>query len=265
MATVEVFRSMALDMATVRPPAGLELSQISAALGAFDSDHAADTETTTVTSLSDRRQRRVGIPAWLGAAAAAALVVGGIGFAATRSGSNDDATDTAAPSLSASATNSAAEDDAMDDDAELSTEMVEEEMVEEEMAADGAEGGSDVQADGDDSTAFDDPAAEESGQAPADREAEAAAAAAFYEENGPFALAELDADTAAGFLEQLTGAPLLPIEESPCSASPVVADLPGVDSFIPVVFKDELSSLIVQSGVPDTARIIGPTCEVELS
>ncbi len=269
MASVELFRSMALGMASVTPPPGLELNQISAALRAFDTDVAGAAETvgrtpsTTVTSLEDRRRRTVGVPSWLGAAAVAALVVGGIGFAATRSGSDDAATDTAAPSLSASANNAAAEDEAMSDDAALSTEM-----VEEETADDTADGGSDVQADEDDpadSADSAEPSAEESGQAPADREAEAAAAAAFYEENGPFALSDLEADTAAGFLEQLTGAPLLPIGESPCAASPVVTDLPEVDSFIPVVFEDVPSSLIVQAGVPGTALIIGPTCEIELS
>ncbi len=219
MATVEVFRSMAIDMAAVTPPPGLALGQISAALSAFDTNPAFDTDapSPTVTSLSDRRRRSVGLPSWLGAAAVAALVVGGIGFAATRDSSDDAATDTAAPSLSASATNAEAEDDAVSDDAALSTEM-----VEEEMAEDMADGGSDTQADGDVSADFEEPAAEEAGQAPADRAAEAAAAAAFYEENGPFALADLQADTAAGFLEQLVGAPLLPIEESPCAASPVV-------------------------------------------
>lgn len=271
LARVDTFRSMATDVSLVTPPPGLAARQIAAALEAFDTGTTSAAQTppvtqahatsATVTSLTDRAQRR-GLPSWLGAAAVAALVVGGIGFAATSGGNGDDASDTAAPSLSASATNDGAEEgDVAADDAAMATEMADGDVVEEEMADEAADGG-DVASDSGGSDDAEEPAAE---LAPTDRAAEIAEARAYYEENGPVLLADLDADTAAGFYEQLLDAPLLPFEESPCFESPSVMELADVDSFIPVIFGDAPSSLVVQRGEPTTARIIGATCEIELS
>ncbi len=277
MARVDEFRSMASNVTPVTVPSGLAASQIAAALDEFDRHlSAAPTteiaavpaavDTASVTSLSERR-RRAAVPAWLGAAAVAALVVGGIGFAATRSGSDDAASDTAAPSLSGSATNEAAEARSSDAVEESMADSIE---MEAEMEAEMADAGSDLQADdagaGDGDDAADDAADDATTEtAPIDPAAAAEAAAAFYDENGPVLLGDLEADTAAGYVEQLTDAPLLPIDASPCAESPVMADIVGVDSFIPVVFADEPASLVLQAGAPETARIIGPTCELELS
>jgi len=80
----------------------------------------------------------------------------------------------------------------------------------------------------------------------------------------PIPLDDLDAATAAGYLELLDGQPLQPIDASPCAGSPLVEGLFGVDSFISVVFRGEIASLLVQEGAPSTAVIVGPTCEIEL-
>ena len=78
-------------------------------------------------------------------------------------------------------------------------------------------------------------------------------------------LTDIEATTASDYYEQLLDLPLLPIDNSSCADSPVVAEFVAVKGFVPVVFDGALGSLIVLEGTPDTAVIVGPTCEVDQS
>ena len=260
LALVEEFRAMAADVSNVSVPAGLAPSQIAAALDAFD----AASEATNVTSMADRRAKEpAGLPSWLGAAAVMALVVGGLGFAATRGSGGDDEAATADVAPSASASNEANESAAttmMMDGAGESADLDDGEAFATEVAGD----------DGDDDAAMEADESMEEGSddaaAPTDRSTlTAEEAEAFYDDNGPINLAEFEATTATEYYEQLIDRPLRPIDASPCADSPLVAGLFGVDSFIPVVFDGELASLIFQDGAPNTALIVGPSCEIEQS
>lgn len=282
MARVEAFQAIAADLSNVAPPPDLGRMQISAALDLFDQQHApaAAPETTPpvspagVTSLAERRERKQskGIPSWLGVAAAGALVVGGLGFASTLGGGDDDAstTDAAMESseeLSASAASrvqdeatattaaDSAESFASDDAMEESDEMdaMEEETASEDAAAPEADS---TDEDSADEESADDAAAGDDAGEDASEVAETGPS--------PVPLDGLEADTAAGYLALLSDQPLQPIDNSPCAGSPLVDGLFGVDSFIPVVFDGVVSSLLVQEGVPSTAVIVGPTCEIEL-
>lgn len=307
MARVRSFEVMASDLSSVTPPPDLARLQIGAALDAFDQQNESSTpplravpspqaastgaissetassktaSSSTVTSLSDQRERKQarGIPNWLAAAAALALVVGGLGFVSTLVGGGDD-TDTASVALdsddaSASGANrtfdeessaeaesaetlmtesdamdtEAMEDDAMADDATDEAAEAPEEAMEEAEA--------EVETSGDDAAtdeASDDDTSSE------DTSSDETAVAA-----GPVPLDGLEAATAQEYFELLSGQPLRPVADSPCAESPLVTGLFGVDSFIEVVFDGEVSSLLVQDGVPSTAVIVGPTCQVEL-
>lgn len=273
IARVQTFEAIASDLSNVAPPPDLARMQISAALDLFDQQQAPAASTAPlpaaspespsgVTSLADRRERKQskGMPSWLGIAAAGALVVGGLGFASTLGGSDSDDSSAdvameASDEIAESGANRTFDDAAATTTAQDSaspeaaaSEAMEEEAFE-EMEADTME---DDAADEDEAMEESDDAMEESG----DDAGETAV--------GPIPLDGLDATTAAEYLELLGDQPLQPIENAPCAGSPLVEGLFGVDSFLPVVFDGVISSLLVQEGVPSTAVIVGPTCEIEL-
>lgn len=271
MALVHEFETMASDLANVTPPPDLGRLQVSAALDLFDEQRAAATlptaaapvaaasvTATPVTSLSDRRQRRQakGIPSWLGIAAAAALVVGGLGFATTLTGNEDgeaatadfDASSDGAEDRAASSTNA-------DSDDEVSEGL----MAESATATTAADSGDDDAMEDSGGDAMEDEAMEDDAMEEATEPAPAEDPT-----RSPFPLDDLDATTAREYFELLSDQPLLPIDDSPCAGSPLVEGLFGVDSFLPVVFEGELASLLVQAGAPSTAVIVGLTCEIAL-
>lgn len=269
LATVERFRMIAVENADVHPPAGLAELQIAAALDVFDArrdelsgtgDPArlGRTGTAPVTALAERRARRSSLPTWLGAAAVSAIVIGGLGIVATRGTGGDDEVASVETTVSASASNAVDSDDS--DTAAMEAPQAE--------LADGAE--SDRATEADEATmdaveeelVGDDAEATEEGSGPL---FDPKAAADFYAENGPIDLAEYDGTTAADYYQQLLDLPLQPIEASPCADSPLVAGLFEVDRFIPVIFDRQQASLVVRSGSPSTALIIGSTCEISLS
>lgn len=281
LALVESFRTTARDVGRATPPPGLSADHINAALDLFDLQHRATTtgaapaaaaavravETSTpptVSSLSEHRARRSRLPSWLGAAAVATLIVGGLGFAATLSRGDDEANEAATAETSASAssadrgadTAAMAEDTDSSGDAEMAaveadesaqqegTEVAEAEEAMEEVAEDAAM----------------DSESGESAKAPGAQDP-----ATFYAERGPINLADFEADTARDYLEQLRQTfPLQPIADSPCVGSPLVQELFGADSFYPVVFASRPAWLIFLDGDPSTALLVGPTCEIEL-
>lgn len=283
LARVEMFRSMATDLSDVTPPPDLARMQIGAALDLFD-EQVVQTTTpveqsvpTAVTSLADRRQakRSRGIPTWLGAAAALALVVGGLGFASSALVDNES-DDTAAMDASteeidpSSRTNDGAassaaapeaemlsgDDDAMDDSA-----MDDDAMDDSAMEDDSADGDDAMDDSAMEDDAMEEGASEDSGESDSDDSTEVDAAT----DLSPIPLDDLEASSAAEYYEQLLDQPLQPIADSPCAASPLVEGLFGVDSFLPVVFNGELGSLLVQDGVASTAVIVGPACTIELN
>ena len=276
---VEEFRATASQLGDVSAPAGLATAQISAALDVFDAQTletasapvaaATPPPAANVASLADRRAKRsAGMPSWLGAAAVTALVVGGLGFAATRGSNTDDeaATDAAAPAASASNDTNAAGAEMMEDSAESADFGDGEQLTETTIVAEGVESDSDDAAGADEAMEESDTAEDEGAAAPEDRSLFTPdQAKVFYDNNGPFNLADIEAETASEYYEQLSDQPVRPIDDSPCAESPLVAGLFGVDSFIPVVFGGEPASLIVQAGSPSTALIVGPTCEIEQS
>lgn len=275
LARVRAFEAIAEDLADIAPPAGLAPLQISAALELFDEQQSAASSTSAaaptpghagVTSLGQHRARKQsrGLPTWLSAAAALALVVGGLGFASTLGGDDDDfasvdtATDRAEETFASGASRTvedndaaaapeAAESEAMSTQ-EMDTEEMETEATDEDLMQDEA-----MEESVDDEATAD---VQELAEPPSDEAADTSV--------GPTPLDGLDAETAAEYLELLSDQPLQPIEASPCAGSPLVEGLFGVDSFIPVVFDGETSSLLVQAGAPATAVIVGPTCEIEL-
>lgn len=274
MARVEEFRSLAAQVGAVTVPPGLARSQIAAALDAFDAgsfgrdapvDAPAETAATNVSSLTDRR-RQGGLPSWLGAAAVMTLVIGGLGFAATRGSSGDDEAASVETSLSASANSMEADGDDADAagaaDAEMSA--AESDAMEEDAATDSAMDDDAMADDGDTTESeeadeeFEEPAEDSEVERLSDEQVKA-----FWADNGPVDLSDIEATTAAEYYEQLLDFPLQPIVDSPCADSPLVAGLFGVDSFLPVVFDGQPSSLVVQEGAPATAVIVGPTCEIE--
>jgi hypothetical protein len=252
LALVESIRTTAMATAHVVPPDGLRAIQIGAALDLFDEQHRT-VAPAPVSSLSERRTRRArhaGLPSWLGAAAVAALIVGGLGFVVTSSrGGNDDEAASLDTAPAASSTNRDADASAVaeTESAEMATEAgTEEEATEEAME--------EVAGD----------AAADDGAAESPTTTVEQNPATFYAERGPINLADYEGATALDYAEQLTGAfPVQPIAESPCADSPLVDGLFGVDSFYPVIYKGRLASLIVQDGALGTALIVGPTCEVE--
>lgn len=270
MARVEAFKAIAADLSEVTPPPDLARLQISAALDLFDQQQrptalssAAQTTASeapsSVTSLADRRERKQskGIPSWLGVAAAAALVVGGIGFASTLGGDSDDSSADvameASDEVAESGANRTVDDDAMEEESDsaeaASTEMMQDEPAAEEMEVE------DFAADDTSSDVAGNDATDDAMEEESDDEATTAA---------PIPLDQFEATTAAEYFELLGDQPLQPIENAPCAGSPLVEGLFGVDSFIPVVLDGVVSSLLVQEGVPATSVIVGPTCEIVL-
>lgn len=270
MARVRAFEALAADLSNVAPPPDLGRMQISAALDLFDqqrepTEHTTPAQNTPpastagVTSLAERRERKQskGIPSWLGVAAAAALVVGGLGFASTLGGGGDDASSTdvameSAAEPSASAASRVQDEAPATTAADSADSFASDDAMEESEEMDAME----------EETASDDAAAPEADSAADDAGEEASDVA----ETGPspVPLDGLEAETAADYLALLSDQPLQSIANSPCAGSPLVEGLFGVDSFIPVVFDGVISSLLVQDGVPSTAVIVGPTCEIEL-
>lgn len=267
---VDEFRHLANAVgAPAVPPPGLAATQIAAALEQFGAGTTATTaepdqvQDHRVVSLTEHRARRSAPPAWIGAAAVAALVVGGLGFVATQGGDDDEAA-SVETSLSASAADAAADPETTTTPfqrEELATEAAESELMEDAPTDDA---GADVAADdeGDDSDAGDSDSADDEGAAPAPLTPEEAAD--YYAANGPIDLTELEAATAGEYYEQIVDAPVQAIEESPCADSPVVAELTDVDGFIPVIYRGRTASLFVAVDDPSTATIVGPTCDVEL-
>lgn len=276
MARVQSFEAIALELSSVTPPANLSSTQIAAALDLFDQQLASpitaepsDRATASpvsgskVSSLAARRERKQarGIPTWLSVAAAAALVVGGLGFVSTLgSGGDDSSVDAAMDAPSDPAASSTNRDNGALSTEAASTaettasadgEVMEEEAM--EMAAD----------DSADEAMEDDAMEEEAGneEASTDQDFDDGADDS---ELGPIPLDQLEATTAAGYLALLSDHPLQPIANSPCAESPLINGLFGVDSFLPVVFNGVVASLLVQEGVPSTAVIVGPTCKIEL-
>lgn len=268
MARVEGFRTIAGLTADVPVPDGLADIHIAAALDVFDAmGPVAAPSTVSVASLADRRARRSRLPAWLGAAAVSALVVGGLGFVATRGSGDDDEAASSPTSLSASASNA---DEGSDDSAAF--ESAEADLDQSGVAAD-AETEATMRDEeaaptaGDAAEEAQDDAIEEDG---GDQPMSPAEAADYYAANGPVDLGAFDLDasdgaTAADYYDQLLDLPLQPIEASPCADSPLVGGLFGIDSFIPVVFDGQPASLVVQAGSASTALIVSSTCESALS
>ena len=270
LARVRAFETVAEDLSSVTPPTDLGRAQIAAALDLFDQQQAtpplaavAEPEIpAAVTSLADRRKARQsrGFPTWLGVAAAGALVVGGLGFASTLGGDTD------------TSTSDVAMDSADDASASGANRLVEEDDAAESMMAEtapttAADAGDDGDAMEESSDAMEDEEAMEDEAMEDDAMEESAADDAADGELvdlSPIPLDGLDANTAAGYLELLSDQPLQPISGSPCADSPLVEGLFGVDSYLPVVLDGQISSLVVQAGSPATARIVGPTCEIEL-
>lgn len=269
LARVRAFEAMADDLADLPPPVGLAQVQISAALDLFDQQRAAATSAaaTTLTSpqggvasLDERRARKQswGIPTWLTAAAALALVVGGLGFASTLGDGDEDvasvdtATESADETFASGASRNVEDSDplaAADDDA-TEAAAADDDAMEEEAAMDES---------AEDETMADTQELTEQATADSGDAGDVGETAL-----SPIPLDRLDASTAAEYLELLGDQPLQPIDASPCAGSPLVKGLFGVDSFISVVFEGETASLLVQAGVPATAVIVGPTCEIEL-
>lgn len=260
LALVESLRANAGALAAVQAPEGLRALQIGAALDSFDGQHrlvATDASTraaiaedsqATVTSLSERRTRRTGLPSWIGAAAVATLIVGGLGFVAASNGGDDDSAEIATADTMSRASSSNRDADATAAVAEESDgDSMATESIETEASAPQAE---EIMED----AASDDFAGDALVQD----------AAAFYAERGPINLADYEGETAPDYAEQFVGAlPVQPIAESPCADSPLLAERLDVDSFYPVIFNGQPASLIVQDGAPATALIVGPTCELE--
>lgn len=265
MHRVEEFRTIAMENSKVTPPAGLAGLQIAAALDEFDAMRSAEVGAVAttgehrpapVTSLSERRSRRASLPIWLGAAAIAALVVGGLGVIAGGGGGDDEvASVERSPAASA-----ASADDSLADDGEAgdaaAMEAPQAELAEADEALTDAS-----EADMANDSVMEGAAEEESGDRPTLTPQESAD---FYVENGPVDLAEFEGTTATDFYEQLRGFPLQPLEASPCADSPLVAGLFEIDSFIPVIFDGQQASLVFRTGAPDTALIVGSTCEIAL-
>jgi len=259
LARVRSFEAMAADLASVTPPPELARLQISAALDLFDEQQAPSTASTGtpgptsgVTSLSERRDQKQsrGLPTWLSAAAALVLVVGGLGFVSTLGGGDDD---------------SAASDVAMDDETDASESGASRVIEDTETSMAAAEIASDGAAEAMEDEVMDDEAMDDE---TADADAMEESSSDDGDEAGappsPIPLDELEAASAEEYLSLLIDQRLRPIEDSPCAGSPLVDGLFGVDSFIEVVYRGELSSLLVQEGVPSTAVIVGPTCEIAL-
>lgn len=273
MRLVEAFASTAESMGAVAPPAELSRVQIAAALDLFDEQHAekragaaTSAPAAEVRSLADRREQKTqrALPTWLGAAAAAVLVIGGLGFAASTLGGGDDS-DTAAldamanPARSSSNAESAqlaeesaeSTDDAMEDDAMEDADAMETEAMD-EVAEEEAE---EAAADSDDEAMQDDAMEDDSADDAGDETTAAPS---------PIPIDDLDATSASEYFELLSEEAFLPIAASPCADSPLVQGLFGVDQFLAVVFDGAPSSLLVQQGSPATAVIVGPTCEIVL-
>lgn len=287
MARVREFEQVAAELSDVSPPPDLARVQISAALDLFDQQQAttsgsldrvqpaaASTGEATVSSLASRRERKAarGIPTWLSAAAALALVVGGIGFVASRSG---DSTDEATGAMDAAETISSSGADRATEATEESADGAAESMMQAEVAEDEAMEDDAMEEDAMASDAMEDEAMEDSDTEDRDAEADDAgdSEATEAEEAGdasppaepsPVPLADFDATVAADYLPFIDPALQLPISESPCAGSPLLDDLVEFDFFIPVVFEEQLASLLVQSADPTAAIIVGETCEIEL-
>lgn len=276
MALVEQFRTIAAQTANVSAPPGLAEMQIAAALDVFDgamadtvNDAAVErSQPARVSSLADRRARRSGLPAWIGAAAVSALVLGGLGFVATRDSGRDDEAASTATSLSPSGADRAGASDsapAMEMEAttesadlEQSTAATDDVAAEAMMDEEAADSPDDDSAD----EGLEDDGSNDDGDGQPLGPDEAAA---YYVANGPVDLEAFAASTAEGYFEQLLELPLQPIDASPCANSPVVSGLVGIDSFIPVIFDQQPASLVVSAGSPATARIVDSTCEIALS
>lgn len=167
LARAEGLRATAAQLGqTPKPPAAVRSAHLAAALDAFDvrADSVGGVAAATgpaasepVVDLASRRGRRTprsakgeaetsrsGLPSWLGAAAALLLVVGGIGWVASRSGGNDDDTASVAVTESAetqadAAIAPAAEDDATESaDSDASASGAAGELAQEEAAEDEA-------------------------------------------------------------------------------------------------------------------------------
>lgn len=250
LALVESLRATAGALAALEPPAGLRALQIGAALDSFDEQHrpiAADFE-ASITSMSNHRTRRTGPPAWIGAAAVATLIVGGLGFVAASNGDDDDSAEIATSDTMSRASSSNRDADAT---AAIGDEPDGESMVTESMQTEALAPQADESME---EEASDDFAGDASLQD----------AAAFYAERGPIDLADYEGDTAPDYAEQFIATlPAQPITEAPCADSPVLAERLDVDSFYPVIFNGQPASLILQDGAPATALIIGSTCEIE--
>ena len=283
MAQVRAFERIAADLGDVAPPADLQRVQIAAALDLFDQQHGRAAPATdepgtdqpsagepsadassAVASLADRRAHKAarrGIPSWLSAAAALALVVGGIGFVASRTGNDSDETAgaDAATDVSASGVDRSFEETAESAESMLQAEAAESEPMEDSAMEDDSMDDSAMDSDAmeDDDVAED--VMEDSGD-----EGEADESASDTGPFSPIPLAGFSSTTAVGYLDFIDTEQRLPLTEAPCAESPVVQGLAGFDSFIPVVFNDELASLLLQSDDPTVALIIGLTCEIEL-
>lgn len=277
MARVEQFAAIAGQLAHVDPPTELRDQHIANALDLFDQQRfdqqAAAAGVAPVTSLGSGRRARAsrGLPTWLGAAAATVLVVGGLGFAATQLGGDDDeaaTADMATDEVSASGANRAlttttapeglGSDDAAESLAE--TEMAEAEMADADAGDDAA-----MAEESADEAMEEEEATEEEGAE--EGEEEAGDIGAPDTTLAPIPLDDLEATTATGFYELLLDQPLLPISDSPCADSPLVLGLSEVVGHLPVVFDGQFASLVVQGDPPSgpfTAVIVGPTCNVEL-
>ena len=269
LARVRAFEALADDLSSVAPPPDLARMQISAALDLFDQQRAPAAPQAVapqgVTSLSERRERKQSrrVPTWLSAAAALALVVGGIGFASTLGGGDDDASTTDAAMDSADDTSASGANRTFEESA--ATTMADTEAEAAELAPAAAEDAME-ESDGDAEELTEEAMADDAGESDdaADAPLEDDGGADDETAPGPTPLDGLDASTAAEYLDLLSDQRLRPIDGSPCAGSPLVDGLFGVDSFIAVVFEGEISSLLVQAGVPSTAVIVGPTCEIEL-
>ncbi len=192
-------------------------------------------ETANVRSLADRRANRrttARLPAWLSAAAATVVLIGGVGFALSqRSSSTSDDTDAAASSMttarSASATDGSADDGPAENSAEAASESL---MADSTVAA---------EAQGDSAGAESDVAASDMAEAPTttddNRVAEQILDVGPLDGRSAIELAELLlADSTHEFR---------PLEEASCFTSPAAEQLtaearPGSIRFVPIVWTD---------------------------
>lgn len=271
-AEVASIQALAERLADEIPPVDgqVRAQHLSAGMAAFDDLFSSVSDTSSTDELSQRREARAsrsGLPSWLSAAAVLLLVVGGIGWIASQSGSNDSETasveadaadeDTAADSAAASR---AASEELLD--AESSAEATE------ESASDSAAESEVTQSASDEGSADSASAGEDDGESPAASPASTTTLSGGFFPDEKVAEARVDFDVVPdpGQLAVLAEGPLLDATLSRCGLAVEAPDATELIGFVPIVVAGaEQEVLVYSAGEGDefATLLVDATCTVQ--